>query len=126
LAELDAQQAKLWTVVDKSDVSEKNLIAAINSMNRIHIRRAHLLGLDAPTKLDVRGLYRTGADEMSDERRETQRAWGVLSREERASIYDTFDAARKRLNAPVETTATVTIGPDNRNPDVEPPAADET
>jgi hypothetical protein len=27
-----------------------------------------------------------------------------------------FDAARKRLSAPVETTATVTIGPDNRNP----------
>jgi hypothetical protein len=26
-----------------------------------------------------------------------------------------FDAARKRLNAPVETTATVTIESDNRN-----------
>jgi hypothetical protein len=125
LAELDAQQAKPWTVVDKNDVSEKNLIAAINAMNRIHIRRAHLLGLDAPTKLDVRGLYRIGADEMSDERRETERAWQSLSREEQALIYDTFDAARKRLSAPVETTATVTIGPDNRNPDVEPPAADD-
>ena len=34
LAELDAQQAKLWTVVDKNEVSEKNLIAAINAMNR--------------------------------------------------------------------------------------------
>src|SRR5258705_10264800 len=30
LAELEAQQAKLWTVVDKSNVNEKNLIAAIN------------------------------------------------------------------------------------------------
>jgi hypothetical protein len=38
LAELDAQQAKLWTVVDSNKVSEKNLIAAINAMNRIHIR----------------------------------------------------------------------------------------
>ena len=42
-------------------------------MNRIHIRRAHLLGLDAPTKLDVRGLYRNGADEMSDEQFENER-----------------------------------------------------
>jgi hypothetical protein len=33
LAELDAQQAKLWTVVDNPKVSEKNLIAAINAMN---------------------------------------------------------------------------------------------
>src|ERR1700731_1652407 len=59
LAELDAQQAKLWTVVDKPEVSEKNLIAAIKSMNRIHIRRSRLFGLDAPTKLYVRGLYRS-------------------------------------------------------------------
>jgi hypothetical protein len=45
--------------------------------------------------------------------------------EEQARIYDAFDAARARLNAPIETTATVTIGPDNRNPDVEPAAADD-
>jgi hypothetical protein len=37
--------------------------------------------MDAPTKLDVRGLYHTGADEMSDERRETERVWRSLSRE---------------------------------------------
>jgi hypothetical protein len=92
---------------------------------RIHIRRAKLLGLDAPTKLDVSGIYRTGADEMSEERRETHRAWQAMPLEEQARIYDAFDAARARLNAPIETTATVTIGPDNRNPDVEPPAADD-
>src|ERR1700731_3182148 len=120
LAELDAQQAKLWTVVDNNKVSEKNLIAAINAMNRIHIRRAHLLGLDAPTKLDVSGIYRKGTDELSDERRETERAWQSLPIEERARIYDAFDAARTRLNTPIETTARVTSGPDNRNPDVEP------
>jgi hypothetical protein len=40
-------------------------------------------------------------------------------------IYDAFDAARKRLEAPIETTAAVTIGPDNRNADAEPPAADD-
>jgi hypothetical protein len=124
LAELDAQQAKLWTVVDNPKESSKNLIAAVNAMSRIHIRRAHLLGLDAPTKLDVSGIYRIGTDELSDERRETERAWRSLPVEEQVRIYDAFDAARKRLNAPIETTATVTIGPDNRN-DVEPPAADD-
>jgi len=70
-------------------------------------------------------LLRTGADEMSAERRETERAWQSLPRGERARIYDAFDAARARLNAPVETTATVTIGPDNRNPDVESAAPDD-
>ena len=60
-----------------------------------------------------------------EERRETERTWGALSIEEQARIYDAFDAARARLNAPVETTATVTIGSDNRSPDVEPPAADD-
>jgi hypothetical protein len=54
--------------------------------NRIHIQRAHLLGLDAPTKLDVRGIYRTGDSEMSEERRETERAWLSLPREERAAF----------------------------------------
>jgi hypothetical protein len=34
----------------------------------IHVRRAKLLGLDAPTKLDVRGLYQSGTDEISAER----------------------------------------------------------
>ena len=97
----------------------------ISGLNRIHVRRAHLLGLDAPTKLDVSGIYRTGADEMSEERRETERAWQSLPVEERARIYDAFDAARARLNAPVETTTTVTSEPDNRNPDVKPPAADD-
>jgi hypothetical protein len=97
----------------------------MSGLNRIHVRRAHLLGLDAPTKLDVSGIYRTGADELSDERGETERAWQSLPTEERARIYDAFDAARKRLNAPIETTATVTIGPDNRNPSIVPPTADD-
>jgi hypothetical protein len=103
----------------------KAQVAALRSLNLVHIRRAHLLGLDAPTKLDVSGIYSIGTDELSEERRETERAWQSLPIEEQVRIYDAFDAARKRLNAPIETTATVTIGSDNRNPDVEPPAADD-
>src|ERR1700680_453832 len=82
LAELDAQQAKLWTVVDNPKESSKNLIAAVNAMNRIHIRRARLLGLDAPQKLDIRGLYRIGGDQQSAERlaRETRARGGAARR----------------------------------------------
>jgi hypothetical protein len=127
LAKLEMEETRLWQALDSHKESWQATATCMSGLNRIHVRRAHLLGLDAPAKLDVSGIYRTGADEMSDERRETERAWQSLSREEQALIYDTFDAARARLNAPVETTATATIGPDNRNPDVEPPAAaDET
>ena len=127
LGGLAMEAANIWRLMDLTD--NKNNWKAQASLEdrlmRIHIRRAKLLGLDAPTKLDVSGIYRTGADEMSEERRETHRAWQAMPLEEQARIYDAFDAARARLNAPVETTATVTIGPDNRNPDVEPAAADD-
>jgi hypothetical protein len=127
LGGLAMEAANIWRLMDLTD--NKNNWKAQASLEdrlmRIHIRRAKLLGLDAPTKLDVSGIYRTGADEMSEERRETHRAWQAMPLEEQARIYDAFDAARARLNAPIETTATVTIGPDNRNPDVEPPAADD-
>ena len=72
--------------VYNSTVSEKNLIAAINAMNRIHIRRAPLLALDARTILDVRGLYRTAADQRAEERRETERVWQSLPVAERPAF----------------------------------------
>ena len=90
---------------------------ATSQLRGIHIRRAHLLGLDAPTKLDVSGIYRTGESELSAERLETERTWLAMPREERARIYDSFAEARRRLNAPIEITATETFGPDNRNDD---------
>jgi hypothetical protein len=125
LAKLEMEETRLWQVLDTHKENWQATATCISGLNRIHVRRAHLLGLDAPTKLDVSRIYRTGADEMSEERRETERAWQSLPVEERARIYDAFDAARARLNAPVETTTTVTSEPDNRNPDVKPPAADD-
>jgi hypothetical protein len=73
----------------------------------------------------VRAVYGTGGDEMSEERRATELAWLSMPPEERARIYDSFHEARKRLNAPIETTATVTLGPDNRNDDDVEPSDDE-
>src|SRR6202035_2003936 len=117
LAKLEMEETRLWQALDMHKESWQATATCMSGLNRIHVRRAHLLGLDAPTKLDVNGIYRTGTDELSDERRETERAWQSLPVEEQMRIYDAFDAARARLNAPIETTATVTSGPDNRNPD---------
>jgi hypothetical protein len=125
LAKLEMEETRLWQTLDSHKESWQATATCMSGLNRIHVRRAHLLGLDAPTKLDVSGIYRTGTDELSDERRETERAWQSLPTEERARIYDAFDAARTRLNAPIETTATVTIGSENRNPNVEPPTAED-
>jgi hypothetical protein len=125
LAKLEMEETRLWQTLDSHKESWQATATCMSGLNRIHVRRAHLLGLDAPTKLDVSGIYRIGTDEMSEERRETERAWRSLPVEEQMRIYDAFDAARTRLNAPIETTVTVTSGPDNRN-DVDPPADDET
>jgi hypothetical protein len=125
LAKLEMEETRLWQTLDSHKESWQATATCMSGLNRIHVRRAHLLGLDAPTKLDVGGIYRKGTDELSDERRETERAWQSLPTEERARIYDAFDAARARLNAPIETTATVTIGSDNRNPNVESAVDDD-
>jgi hypothetical protein len=44
-------------LVDTKD-NPKARAAGLAALNRIHIRRARLLGLDAPTKLDVRAADR--------------------------------------------------------------------
>jgi hypothetical protein len=111
LAELAAEAKAAWEMVDTKE-QPKTKAAGLAILNRIHIRRAHLLGLDAPAKFDVRAVY-GGTDEMTQERRDTERTWLAMSREERALIYDTYDAARARLDGPIETTATVTLGSDN-------------
>jgi hypothetical protein len=112
LAELDAQQAKLWTVVDNPKESSKNLIAAINAMNRIHVRRARLLGLDAPQKI---------------ERLARERVLEAVPLDEQARMYEVLAAARRRVaEADIETTATtVTNGPD-RSIDSAPDSAEHT
>jgi DNA-binding CsgD family transcriptional regulator len=117
LAKLDMEEANVWRAMDANKADWQVQMSGTSQLRGIHIRRAHLLGLDAPTKLDVRGLYQTGESESSEERRETERTWLAMPREERARIYDSFADARKRLNAPIETTATESIGPDNRNDD---------
>jgi hypothetical protein len=98
LAELDAEASAAWELVDTKD-SPKARAAGLAALNRIHIRRAHLLGLDAPTKLDVRGLYRTGIDEISAERQARRAVLEALPIEEQRRIFEVFYQARKRVEA---------------------------
>ena len=118
LAKLEMEETRLWQALDTHKESWQATATCMSGLNRIHVRRARLLGLDAPTKLDVRGLYRTGTDEGSAEQLENERVWQSLPVEEQIRIYEALTGAQKRLPAPIETTATVTSGPDNRN-DVE-------
>ena len=97
---------------------DKIRLACFGRLKDIHIRRAKLLGLDAPTKLDVTGIYRRGGDEITAEQR-AREAVIQLPIEEQRRIYDLFYEAGKRAAAgdfsqpAIETT--VTSGPDNRN-----------
>src|ERR1700732_5150862 len=93
LAELDAEASAAWELVDTKD-SPKARASGLAALNRIHIRRAKLLGSDAPTKLDVRGLYRTGIDEISAERQARRAVLEALPIEEQRRIYDVFFQAR--------------------------------
>src|ERR1019366_647126 len=80
LAELEAEAKVPWEMGDVKD-APRTRAAGLAILNRIHIRRAHLLGLDAPTKLDVSGIYGSGAEERSEERRENHRAWQAMTPE---------------------------------------------
>ena len=63
LGKLDMEETNVWRAMDANKEDWRAQMAGTAQLRGIHVRRAKLLGLDAPTKLDVRGLYRTGIDE---------------------------------------------------------------
>jgi len=89
------EQAKYWTIIDAHKENWKAQVSALRALNFVDIRRARLLGPDAPTKLDVRGLCRSGDDEISAERLENQRAWRSLPVEEQIRIYESLTGAKR-------------------------------
>jgi hypothetical protein len=117
LAELDAEASAAGELTDTKD-SPKVRAAGLAALNRIHIRRAKLLGLDAPTKLDVSGIYQHGGDDILAEQRAREAVIEALPIEERRRIYELFYQAGLRaaagdLSQPaIETT--VSNGPDSR------------
>jgi hypothetical protein len=83
-----------------------------------------LAGLrDAPTKLDVSGIYQRGGDDISAERASWEAILEALPREEQVRWYEIFQEARRRAEAgdfsqsPIETT--VTSGTEHRSGVVE-------
>jgi hypothetical protein len=122
LAELDAEASAAWELVDTKD-SPKARASGLAALNRIHIRRAKLLGLDAPTKLDVSGIYQRGGDDSSVERLSWEAILEALPVEEQVRWYEVFQEAHRRAKvgdfsqSPIETT--VTSGTEHRNGVVE-------
>ena len=87
-----------------------------------------MLGLDAPTKLDVTGIYQRGGADVEAEQFARDAVLEALPIEEQRRLYDVFYQARLRaaagdLSQPaIETT--LSNGSDHRNdvpdPDGEP------
>jgi hypothetical protein len=111
LAELDIEAGSAWELVDTKD-SPKTRAAGLAALNRIHIRRAKLLGLDAPSKLDVGGIYQRAGDDISVKGPSWEAILEALPHEEQVRWYEIFQEARRRAEAgdfsqsPIETTVT--------------------
>jgi len=88
LAKLEMEETRYWQALDTHKENWQAVAALSGSLNRIHTRRARLLGLDAPTKLDVSGIYKRGGDEISAEQFENERVWQSLPVEEQIRIYE--------------------------------------
>jgi hypothetical protein len=61
-AEREMEHARVWRALDPRDADVYATATAMAALNRIHIRRAKLLGLDSPAKLDVRNHVRHRRD----------------------------------------------------------------
>jgi hypothetical protein len=117
LAGLAMEAANVWRVMDAHKDDPKVQLAGEDRLLRIHIRRAKLLGLDAPTKLDISGIYRKGENQQSAESLARQRVFEAMTEEEQEAIYEKFEEARRRGGGAIETTPTVISGTDNRDID---------
>ena len=76
------EETNVWRAMDANKEDWRAQMSGTAQLRGIHVRRAKLLGLDAPTKLDVRGLYRTGIDEISAERQARRAVLEALPIEE--------------------------------------------
>ena len=121
LGGLAMEATNIWRLMDlPENKNDWRAQAALEDrLMRIHIRRAKLLGLDAPTKLDVSGLYKRGGDDAAAEQLARDAVLEALPIEEQRRLYDIFYQARLRaaagnLSQPaIETT--LSNGSDHRN-----------
>jgi hypothetical protein len=125
LGGLAMEATNIWRLMDIPENKNdwKAQAAVEDRLMCIHIRRAKLLGLDAPTKLDASGIYQRGGDDISVERVSWEAILEALPVEEQVRWYEIFQEARRRAEAgdfsqsPIGTT--VTSGTEHRNGVVE-------
>jgi hypothetical protein len=99
LAKLEMEETRLWQALDSHKESWQATATCIGGLNRIHVRRAHLLGLDAPTKVDVSGIYQRGGTDFEAEQSAREAVIEALPIEERRRIYELFYQAGLRAAA---------------------------
>jgi len=63
LLALELQQAEIWRVIDgvQNQNDYRVVASCMNRLNRIHVRRARLLGLDAPKTLNDQAIFKQNA-----------------------------------------------------------------
>jgi hypothetical protein len=95
------EATNIWRLMDLPENKNdwKAQAALEDRLMRIHIRRAKLLGLDAPTKLDVSGIYQRGGDDLEAEQRAREAVIEALPIEEQRRIYELFYQAGLRAAA---------------------------
>jgi hypothetical protein len=93
------EQAKYWSIIDAQKDNWKAQVSALRALNFVHVRRARLLGLDAPTKLDVSGIYQPGGADVEAEQLAREAVIEALPIEEQRRIYEIFYQAGLRAAA---------------------------
>ena len=123
LGKLDMEETNVWRAMDANKEDWRAQMSGTAQLRGIHIRRAKLLGLDAPTKLDVSGIYQRGGVDIAAEQLAREAVIEALPIEEQRRIYELFYQAGLRAKAGDLTqpaiTTTVTNGSDNRTSDDE-------
>jgi hypothetical protein len=114
------EATNIWRLMDLTENKNdwRAQAALEDRLMRIHIRRAKLLGLDAPTKLDVSAIYQRGGTDLEAEQRARQAVIEALPIEEQRRIYELFYQAELRAKAgdfsQPAIGAPVSNGPDSR------------
>jgi hypothetical protein len=94
LAKLDLEEANVWRVMDANRDKPKVQFDGTAQLRGIHVRRAKLLGLDAPAKLDLKAIYGTGQGDVTPARIARQTAIERLSLADQhllGELYDRMD-----------------------------------
>jgi hypothetical protein len=99
------EETRLWQALDTHKGSWQATATCMSGLNRIHVRCARLLGLDAPTKLDVSSIYQRGGSDLEAEQQAREAVIEALPIEERRRIYELFYPGRStgRRRRPIST-----------------------